>query len=337
MVVPRDIIGQAMEWRHLGRTGLRVTRIGLGLAALGRPGYVNLGHATDLPLETDVAAMRRHTATVLDSAREAGIRYLDVARSYGHAEEFLGAWLARRRISPEEFTVGTKWGYTYTAGWQVDAETHEVKDHSLGTLRRQWSESHVLLGGRVDLLQVHSATLESGILDDAAVLDALVALRSDGAIRAIGLTLSGIGQAATLQRALTLVRNGSPVFDTVQATWNALEPSIGPLLAHAHDAGMGVIVKEALANARLVRGDAADALRPHAARLGCGIDALALAWALAQPWADVVLSGAATVDQVRSNVAALSVRLDDPARAALAGLAEPAHAYWQRRAELTWN
>jgi aryl-alcohol dehydrogenase-like predicted oxidoreductase len=314
-----------------------VTRIGLGLAALGRPGYVNLGHAADLSSGTDVAAMRQHAGTVLDSAWEAGIRYFDAARSYGRGEEFLAAWLERRGIAPQSLTIGTKWGYTYTAGWQVDAAVHEVKDHSLDTLRRQWTESQTLLGDQVDLLQVHSATLDSGILDDAAVLDALAALRAEGAVRAIGLTLSGTGQADTLRRAMTLERNGSAVFDAVQATWNPLEPSIGPLLAQAHEAGMGVIVKEALANGRLVRGDAADVLRSHAARLGCGTDALALAWALAQPWADVVLSGAATVQQVRSNVSALSVSLDDAARAALASLAEAPSVYWERRAELAWN
>jgi aryl-alcohol dehydrogenase-like predicted oxidoreductase len=326
-----------MEWRHLGRSGLRVTRMGLGLAALGRPGYVNLGHADDLPRKTDVDVMRRHTGTVLDGAWGAGIRYFDAARSYGRAEEFLAAWLAQRRVASDQLTIGTKWGYTYTAGWRVDAEVHEVKDHSLATLRRQWTESRALLEGRIDLLQVHSATLDSGVLEDAAVLDALVALRAERAVRAVGLTLSGTGQAETLRRAMALERNGSAVFDTVQATWNALEPSIGPLLAYAHEAGMGVIVKEALANGRLVRGAAAEVLRPHAERLGCGTDAVALAWALAQPWADVVLSGAATVDQVRSNAVAPSIRLDDAARTALARLAEPAGAYWERRAELAWN
>ena len=37
-----------MELRELGKTGLMVSRIGLGMAALGRPGYINLGHAEDL-------------------------------------------------------------------------------------------------------------------------------------------------------------------------------------------------------------------------------------------------------------------------------------------------
>jgi aryl-alcohol dehydrogenase-like predicted oxidoreductase len=337
MLVPRDIIGQAMPRRQLGRTGLLVTPIGLGLAALGRPGYVNLGHAEDLSSATDVEAMRRRSAAVLDAAWDAGIRYIDAARSYGRAEEFLADWLDRRSPAAEELTVGTKWGYTYTAEWQIDADVHEVKDHSLATLRRQWAESRALLGSRINLLQVHSATLESGILDDRPVLEALAALRHDGAVRAIGLSLSGPEQAATLQRAMRLEQHGRRIFDVVQATWNALEPSAGPMLAEARASGLGVIVKEALANGRLVRGDAVSRLRPHADRLGCGVDALAIACALAQPWADVVLWGAATIDQVRSNVTAIGLELDDEARAALADLAERPADYWQRRAQLAWN
>jgi aryl-alcohol dehydrogenase-like predicted oxidoreductase len=85
-----------MLGRRLGRTGLTVSRLGLGLAALGRPGYVNLGHAQDLGGDHDVGAMRARTHAVLDAASDAGIRYVDAARSYGRAEEFLGDWLARR-------------------------------------------------------------------------------------------------------------------------------------------------------------------------------------------------------------------------------------------------
>jgi aryl-alcohol dehydrogenase-like predicted oxidoreductase len=74
-----------------------------------------------------------------------------------------------------------------------------------------------------------------------------------------------------------------------------------------------------------------------AARLGCKLDQLALAWALDQPWADCILSGAATVAQLRSNVGALDVRLDEAARVELSALAEPPEEYWRTRAALPWN
>ena len=93
----------------LGDTGLPVSRLGLGLAALGRPGYITLGHADDLDREYAVDAMARRAAAVLDAAHAAGIRYVDAARSYGRAEAFLAAWLASRGFPPGSITVGSKW------------------------------------------------------------------------------------------------------------------------------------------------------------------------------------------------------------------------------------
>ncbi len=326
----------------LGDTGLVVTRLGLGLAALGRPGYINLGHADDLGEGSDVPTMEARAHAVLDSAWEAGVRYFDAARSYGRAEEFLAGWLKARGIAPGEVAVGSKWGYTYTAGWRVDAETHEVKDHSLANLLRQAAESRALLGDQLDLYQIHSATLDSGVLDDRAVLDQLARLRDQG-LR-IGLSLSGPRQAETLRRALDVTVDGERLFDAVQATWNLLEPSAAPALAEAHAAGVGVIVKEALANGRLTArnddpGFAAErrALEDAASRLGTSLDALALAAVLARPWVDVVLSGAATAEQLRSNLSAMGVSWDEETEARLVPLAESPEEYWSTRSRLPWN
>jgi aryl-alcohol dehydrogenase-like predicted oxidoreductase len=326
----------------LGRTGLTVSRIGLGLAALGRPGYINLGHADDLAHDYDVGEMQARAHEVLDAAWADGIRYYDAARSYGRAEEFLANWLTGRAIEPAVVTVGSKWGYTYTAGWQVEAAQHEVKEHSLATLERQLAESRRWLGGHLDLYQIHSATLESGVLDNRAVLERLARLRDGGL--AIGLSLSGPQQRDTLRRAMAIAVGGRPVFGVVQATWNLLERSAEPALREAHDAGMGVMVKEALANGRLTERNQAAEFAPTrrrlaevARRLHCTLDALALAAVLAQPWTDVVLSGAATVEQLRSNLGALDVRWDAAAEEALAAIAETPAAYWSTRGAMPWN
>src|SRR5918992_1337455 len=111
--------------------------VGLGLAALGRPGYINLGHGRDVE-DAAVERMERAAHDVLDAAYERGVRAFDAARSYGRAEAFLASWLERRGLAPGEVQVSSKWGYSYTAGWRVDAEEHEVKDLSAGQLRRQW-------------------------------------------------------------------------------------------------------------------------------------------------------------------------------------------------------
>jgi aryl-alcohol dehydrogenase-like predicted oxidoreductase len=303
-------------------------RVGLGLAALGRPGYLNLGHGHDLGGDRSPAALQARSFDVLDAAYAGGIRYLDAARSYGRGEEFLGAWLRER--DPDDVVVGSKWGYVYTAGWEVDADPPEVKHHDVDTFRRQLEETRANLGDRLALYQIHSATADSGVLENDAVLDALAALRADGV--AIGLSTSGTSQAQTLDRALAL-----ELFDTAQVTWNLHERAAGPALARAHDAGLGVIVKEALANGRLAARGASPVLDRLADDLGVTPDAVALAAVLAQPFVDVVLSGAATVDALRSNLAAVEVTLDSGALAALDALAEDSRAYWTARGEMAWN
>jgi aryl-alcohol dehydrogenase-like predicted oxidoreductase len=298
--------------------------IGLGLAALGRPGYLNLGHGEDLGRERSPEALRARTAEVLDAAYAGGVRYFDAARSYGRAEEFLAAWLDER--APDDVVVGSKWGYIYTADWRVDADPPEVKDHSVATLERQIGETRALLGDRLALYQIHSATLETGVLEDRAVLDRLAALRAEGV--AIGFTTSGPEQAATIRRALEV---GG--FDTVQSTWNLHERSAEGALAEAHAAGLQVIVKEALANGRLTDREGDPRLLQAARDLGATADAVALAAALAQPWATVVLSGAATVETLSSNLAARELRDVPP----LHELREDPRDYWNRRSRMAWT
>ena len=303
--------------------------LGLGLAALGRPGYINLGHAGDVT-DRDPAAMERAAHTVLDAAYESGVRWFDAARSYGAAEAFLASWLGARGIEPGDVAVSSKWGYAYTAGWRVDAEDHEVKELSAGQLRRQWEETRELLGEHLGLYQIHSATLESGVLDDPEVRAGLDALRAAG-VR-VGLSVTGAEQAATVERALD-----TGGFDAVQATWNLHERSAERVLERAHAAGLQVLVKEAVANGRLTPRGAPPALTAAAAERGTTEDALALAAALARPWAGIVLSGAATVAQVHSNLAARELVWDDELERRFGALAEEPETYWATRSELPWN
>ena len=318
------------ERRKLGRAELPAGPIGLGLAAVGRPAYITLGRAEDLGPDRSVEALRRLTHALLDAAYAAGVRYLDAARSYGYAEEFLSSWLAQRKIAPGEVTVGSKWGYTYTGGWRINAETHEVNDLSVSTLRRQLGETRALLGEHLNLYQIHSATLESGVLEDEVVIGELASLKEAGL--AVGLTVTGPRQAETIERALEL-----GLFDAVQATWNLLERSTSEVLGRAHAAGLVVIVKEALANGRLTARGGENRVLGIARELGQTPDAIALSAVLAQPWADVVLSGAASVETLYSNLSALEVGYDEELDRRLEPLSEERDRYWSERGRLRWN
>ena len=278
--------------------------------------------------------MKHRTHEVLDAAYAAGVRYFDAARSYGRAEEFLGSWLKERGIEPGEVSVGSKWGYEYVGGWRMDAEEHEVKDLSAGMLRRQLGETRGLLGEHLGLYQIHSATLGSGVLEDDGVLRELEDLKGEGV--SVGLSVTGPRQGETIERAIE-----TGVFDAVQATWNLLERSAEDALARAHDeAGMGVIVKETLANGRLVGADRDERVRPlldAALERGLTPDALAISAALAQPWADVVLSGAATAETLGSNLSALGAKYEGELDRRLLALREEPDLYWSKRSGLPWT
>jgi aryl-alcohol dehydrogenase-like predicted oxidoreductase len=295
-----------------------VSRLGLGLAALGRPAYINSGRQEDFGTDRSVGTLERRCHEMLDAAYASGVRYVDAARSYGKAEHFLGSWLRARNPPKDAISVGSKWGYSYVGAWRLDASVHEVKDLSIATLRRQIQESRAELGERLQLYQIHSATLESGVLDNDDVLRELLQLRANGLT--VGVTVSGPAQADVIRRALDVSVDGVNPFQAVQATWNLLEPSAGEALAEAKSRGWGVIVKEALANGRLTE------------RRDGGL--VALAAALSQPWADVVLSGAVTFEQLRSNLEAVALsqeRVDWP------DIAESPAEYWTRRSELPWR
>lgn len=309
-----------------------IRRLGIGLAALGRPAYINVGSAGELPPERSVEAMREATWSVLDAAYAAGVRWVDAARSYGRAEEFLGGWLAAR--DPEGVRVSSKWGYTYVGEWKTEAKVHEVKEHSLGRFQAQYEETRSLLDGYLAVYQVHSLTEESPLFQDTALQEALARLTSQG-VR-VGFSTSGPRQADTIRRAMGLEVAGQRLFSTVQSTWNILETSAGDALSEAHDAGLHVLLKEVLANGRLAVQPPSE-VRDLASKHDARPDAVALAAALSNPWADTVLIGAVSTGQLRANLSATDVLLDEGDLEELARPNVPAERYWAERSALSWT
>ncbi|MFJ7214164.1 aldo/keto reductase [Amycolatopsis sp. NPDC098790] len=309
-----------------------VDRVALGLAALGRPAYINLGRDGALPPVRDVDSMRAATFAVLDDAYAAGVRHVDVARSYGRSEEFLAGWLAERGHGDVE--VSSKWGYAYVGDWRLDADVHEVKEHSAARFATQWAETLTLLGDRVGLYQVHSLTVDSPLFTDEPLVEALAELSANGV--AVGFSTSGPAQAAAIERAFALEVAGQPVFSAVQSTWNVLEQSAGRALSAAHTGGKRVLVKETLANGRLAV-EAPKTVLGIASAHGIGPDAVAIAAVLAQDWVDTAVIGPASPVQLEANLRATAVALGAADQDALAGLAEDPGAYWRHRSSLAWD
>ena len=182
----------ALETVALGRSGLRVSRLGLGTAPLG-----NL--FTEVP-EPDADAS-------VDAALAAGITFLDTAPHYGLglAERRLGRRLAR--LPRERFVLSTKVGRLIRpleAGEAADPEgfvatpaAKRVWDLSRDGVRRSLAESLDRLGlDRVDVALVHDPDEHEQEAREHA-LPALAELRDQGVVRAIG---AGMNQAEMLTR-----------------------------------------------------------------------------------------------------------------------------------------
>ncbi len=302
-------------------------RLGLGLAALGRPGYMTVGHGEDLR-DSSESAMKALCFDMLDAAFGAGIRCFDMARSYGQAERFVSEWTAARK--PQGLQLSSKWGYRYTGHWQRQVDVHEVKDLSLSHFETQYQQTEALLGPLLTRYSIHSATLESGVLNDGDLLNALARLRNQGLH--VGLTTTGLRQSEIIDAALDIEFDGKPLFGAVQSTWNVLEPSAGAALQRAHERGLHVTIKEALANGRLAqRSDVAAWVQYCASRCESP-DAVGLAAALQQPWADCVLCGAVTLNQLRSNLAAIDIVTPVDFLPVSSSAS-----YWQQRQQLKWQ
>lgn len=203
---------------------------------------------------------------------------------------------------------------------------------------KQFEESFGILGKYINLYQIHSATFESGVLDNKDVHEALHKCRKENGI-SLGLSVSSPKQDEVIQKAMSIEVEGEKLFDSVQCTYNLLEQRPAPTLLKAHEAGMDVIIKEGMANGRVLRNPI---IQEYSEKLSCSPDQLALACILAQPFQPRVLSGAVTPDQLVSNLKAEAIAeqlRDDPAT--LAEIMEKtrmeSEIYWSDRSNLAWN
>jgi aryl-alcohol dehydrogenase-like predicted oxidoreductase len=217
-----------MEFRALGRTGIRVSAVAFG----GGPVSGWMAEAT--PDEQCVTIRR---------ALDVGVNWFDTAAGYGNglSESSLGRVFAHLGL-PEGAHIATKIRYPEEKLSDVRGYTRESVRASLARLGRR----------RVALLQLHnSITARRGdeptsltpedVLGRGGVLDAFRELQGDGRVDFLGLT--GIGQPEGLR---AVVDSGA--FDTIQVPFNALNPSAGyPVPAGFAETNYGNIIADCAA------------------------------------------------------------------------------------------
>lgn len=312
--------------------------IALGTAALGRPQYINV--RTEEYEFSSLETFRKESFSVLEDAYLSGVRYFDTAPGYGLAEELVLEWLQTKNDNTIE--VGTKWGYTYTANFNPNATTHEVKEHSLSKLNEQWNFSKQLLPA-LKVYQIHSATLETGVLENKAVLERLAFLKKEYNLK-IGITTSGANQVEVIQKALNVFVDDAPVFDVFQVTYNFLEQSLLDIIDELKHQNKAVIVKEAVANGRVF----SNKKYPNYANMyvflneltkkyNVGVDAIALQYCIQTIPESIVLSGASNKKQLQENLKASSFALSKDDVKKLQSYKVAPDSYWKERKQLKWN
>lgn len=312
--------------------------IGLGTAALGRPQYINVRQESCDNSNLDT--FRKQSFQVLENAYNLGIRYFDTAPGYGLAEELLLQWLQTK--DDKTIEVATKWGYTYTANFDAKAKIHEVKEHSLSKLKEQWKFSKQLLP-YLKVYQIHSATLETGVLENTPVLNELARLKNEKKLK-IGITTTGTNQVELIKKALDIIVDEKPLFDVFQVTYNFLDQSLLEIIDDLKQQDKSIVIKEALANGRVFRNNnyphytkMYSALENLAKKYNVGVDAIVLQYCSQTIPGSIVLSGASNTNQLDENLKVNSFSLSNDEVQLLNSFKITPEFYWTERKQLQWN
>ena len=206
-----------METVLLGSTGIKVSRLGIGLAEIGQT-------PESPPRLIEESAVKKLLNTALDQ----GINFFDTAACYGNSEELLGNTISHRR---NEFTLATKCGHV-TAGYKGQDWTPQTITDSIERSLIRMNTDYL------DLVQLHSCDINT--LEQGDVINALIKAKEAGKTRFIG--YSGDNEYANWAA-------NSRVFDTLQTSFNLVDQKARhELLGPAHSNGLGIIIKRPIAN-----------------------------------------------------------------------------------------
>ena len=313
--------------------------IGLGTAAIGRPLYINIKKNVNAE-SFSLTEFRQKGFAILEKAYQLGIRYFDTAPGYGLAEGLVLEWLQTKNDST--IKIATKWGYTYIADFNPNAKVHEVKEHSLSKLNEQWGVSKAFLP-HLSTYQIHSATLETGVLESEMILNQLAFLKEEYNMK-IGITTTGVNQVEVIKKALDVSVQQKPLFDAFQVTYNILDQSLKNISHKLENEGKAIIIKEALANGRLLRNKnyghyikLYNFMETLATKYNVGVDAIALNFCSLTMSKGIILSGASNDIHLEDNIKTNLFKLTEEEINKLHTFNTNEVTYWNERKGLTWN
>jgi aryl-alcohol dehydrogenase-like predicted oxidoreductase len=331
-----------MEYRQLGRSGLRVSEL-----SLGTMGFAGSGQFRDVG-EIDVDGARRQ----IDMAIEAGVNLIDTADVYsrGASEETVGQALKGRR---DQVLLATKARFAMGEGANdAGLSRHHLIEACEASLRRLQTD-------HIDLYQVHEWDGQTPLEETLGALDHLL---QSGKVRYVGCSNFAGWQ---VMKALGIAeRDRLPAFVSQQVYLSLQERSAEyEIVPSALDQGLGLLIWSPLAGGLLTgkyrRGEAAPGGSRHAGqwseppiydedKLYDTIEALvaigesrgvsaaqvAIAWLLARPGVTSVIVAARTAEQLADNLAAASLELTDDERSQLEAISRPPllYPFWHQRA-----
>ena len=318
-----------MEYRDFGRTGMRVSVLGLGCGGFG-----GVGSAPEL---FGKGEDRRTAFALMNQAVELGINYFDTADSYGggESERTIGAWLKQRK-GRDQLVLSTKVFYPIAEG---------PNDRSLSRRHIMQAIDGSLRRLETDYVDLYVTMEPDPETPEEETLTAMNDLVRSGKVRFIG---SSNISAPQLQQSLeTSDRLGVVRYQSVQNGYNLLErqmereilplasreglavtpfsPTAGGLLTGKYQLGGTPPPNSRLALRpqpyRALMNEATfgalDAMRGEADRRGVGMGALALAWVVSHPAVTAALIGPRRVEHFKPWIDALEIHLTPPEREAL--------------------
>ena len=211
-----------MNYRVLGRTGIKVSEIAFGCVEIGMPYGIGVKEMADMPAEKECLKMLR-------AALDAGINFYDTARLYGRSENILGRAFRDQR---EKVVISTKCKH-------LPASADALKESGLirDIIRTSLDESlSALQTDYIDLFMLHNAAIE--ILENETVCDTFAQLKKMGVVRAIGVSTYRIEETG---KAID-----SGIWDSIQLPFNLMDQSQHVLFKKADEAGVGIVIRSVL-------------------------------------------------------------------------------------------